>query len=181
MQKPSEITRSQQTTGLTILSKSVILKEQDSKEVIKHLAHLVNRLGKLYLIPNWSDENAVILAEWIYDNYKWESLEAVQECLKNPPVIEKTWRLTPDVITAWMEKQLEKETIKREQENNRLKENFKEELPGIDYPAYAKRIEEGKALQEPDKLKLSGFADPSYQAWKAERDRKRILEQGKVD
>src|SRR5690242_6503034 len=108
MQKPSEIIRSHQQTGLAILSKDVILKEQDPKEVTKHIAILLNRLGKLYLIPGFTEENAVILAEWVYDNYKFEELKIVTRCLNNPPTTkdeqgrtETNWRLTPDRIQKW--------------------------------------------------------------------------------
>jgi len=173
MQKQSEVIRSQQQTGLAILSKGVILKEQDSKEVIKHLALLLNRLGKLYLIPGWSEENAVILAEWVFDNYKYEQLEVVTKCLNNPPQTpDNNWRLTPDLIQKWMKIELEKVAEERENENKKLKEDFKDPLPNIDYASYAKRIEEGKALNE-DKPK-HWSQDEGYQKFRNERLQKSL-------
>lgn len=186
MSQQSEVTRSQSQTGLVTLSKDVILKEQDHKEVVKRIAYAVNRLGKLFQIPGWSEENAVILAEWIYDNYKYESLEAVEECLRNPPETfdedgkkENNWRLTPDRIQKWMAVQLEKEAIKREKENEKLKEDFKEELPVVDYEKFKMRLAKGEALKEPTAAEKSGFTDEGYRKFKEERLRKQIQEKGK--
>lgn len=174
MQKQSEVIRSHQQTGLAILSKDVILKEQDSKEVIKHLALLLNRLGKLYLIPGWTEENAVILAEWVYDNYKFEQLSVVTKCLNNPPhTSENNWRLTPDLIQKWMAIELEKVALKLEEENEQYKQSFKEPLPNIDYESFKQRIENGTALQDEKK---KGFNDPEYQKFKAERMRTQTLQ-----
>ena len=183
MSTQSEITRSQQQTGLAKLSESVILREQDKESVLIFIAGLLQRLGKLYQIPGFSDEGAVILAEWIFDNYKFESLEAVKECLKNPPETfdeqgrrETNWRLTPDRIQKWMAVQLEKEAIKREKENEKLKLDFKEELPMIDYEAYKLRIEKGEALRDEPKIEQqaasAGFMDEGYLKFKAERAKK---------
>jgi hypothetical protein len=183
MSTPSEITRSQQQTGLQKLSESVILKEQNRESVIIFVAQLINRLGKLYQIPGSSDEHSVILAEWVYDNYKFESLEAVKECLRNPPETfdeqgrkENNWRLTPDRIQKWMTVILEREAIKREKENEKLKLDFKDELPMIDYESYKKRIENGEALRYEPKIEQqaanAGFMDEGYLKFKKERLKK---------
>lgn len=163
------------------MSKSVILKEQDKLEIIKRVANILNRLGKLYMVPGWSDENAVILAEWVYDNYSYETLSAVESCLQNPPQtldehgrVENNWRLTPDRIQKWMSVQLEKEAIAREKEHAKYKELYKEELSVIDYESFKKRVDEGKALQDP--VKTTGFDNPEYLAYKAERMRKLALQ-----
>lgn len=181
MSQQSEVTRSQSQTGLVTLSKDVILKEQDHKEVIKRIALALRRLGTLFQVPGFSDENAVILAEWVYDNYKFESLEAVEECLRNPPDTfdengkkEINWRLTPDRIKQWMSVQLEKEAIKREKENEKLKQDFKEELPVVDYEKFKARLAKGEALKEPTAAEKSGFTDEGYLKFKAERLRKQI-------
>lgn len=100
----------------------IILAEQpDKKEVIKTIAKLLQRLSKLYQLPNWSEENAVILAEWVFDTYRYDSMDDLIECLSKPPQtydehgnIESNWRLTPDRIQKWMSVQLEKTAIKRE-------------------------------------------------------------------
>lgn len=181
MQKPSEITHSRQQTGLAILSKDVILKEQDPKEVTKHIAVLLNRLGKLYLIPGFTEENAVILAEWVYENYKFEELKIVTRCLNNPPTthdeqgrIETNWRLTPDRIQKWMVIELEKIAAERERENEKYKEQFKEPLPDINYDAYKKRIASGEALKDEPKTTGTGFDDPEYVKFKLERMKAKI-------
>jgi len=78
-------------------------------------------LSKLYQLQGWSEENAVLLAEWVFDNYKYDSVDDVIACLSNPPQtydergnVETNWRLTPDRIQKWMAVQLEKTAIKRE-------------------------------------------------------------------
>ncbi len=111
------------STELTKLSISKIIREQpDKTETNKFIARLLQRLGKLYQIPNWSEENAVMLAQWIVDSYPFESLDSIQECLYTPPKTgQKNWRLTPDTIQEWMALQLEKEAIKREKEHNKVK------------------------------------------------------------
>lgn len=187
MQKPSELIHSQQQTGLTTLSKGVILKEQpDSKEVIKLIAYQLNRLGKLYLIPNFTEEHAVILSEWVYDNYKFDTLDTVIDCLKNPPETydehgnkENNWRLTPDRIQKWMAVKLETVAIQRESEHNKTKQIGVEPLPKVDYESFKKRLAEGTALK--DQRAAAWYEDPEYQKFKAERMKKQILENGQVE
>lgn len=129
--------------GLTKLSRTeIILAEQDKGESITLIAYLLQRLSKLYQLSNWTDENAVFLAEWIYDNYKFDSLDDVIRCLRNPPHTEnKQWRLTPDTIKEWMKIILEERADQREVENKALKEAFKEPLKDIDYGAFKAKIE----------------------------------------
>lgn len=120
----------------------MVLAEQDRGQTIKLICFLLQRLSKLYQLPNWTDENALILAEWIFDNYKFDSLDDVITCLKNPPATgNKNWRLTPDTIQEWMTITLEKRADTRENEVKKLKESFKEPLPDIDYEAFKKKIE----------------------------------------
>jgi hypothetical protein len=169
--------------------------------VIIFVAQLINRLGKLYQIPGSSDEHCVILAEWVYDNYKFESLEAVKECLRNPPETfdeqgrkENNWRLTPDRIQKWMTVTLEREAIKREKENEKLKLDFKDELTPPseqeDYAEYYKRfyggfkerIDNGEALKDEPKIEQqaanAGFMDEGYLKFKKERLKKLSGEHG---
>lgn len=133
------------------------------------------------MVPGFTEEHAVILAEWVYDNYQFECLEAVEVCLQNPPQtldehgrVENNWRLTPDRIQKWMAIQLEKEAIAREKEHAKFKEQHKEELSVVDYASFNKRLYEGKALQDP--VKQTGFENPEYLAYKAERMRKQALQ-----
>lgn len=128
---------------MTRLSKvEIILAEQDKGEAITLIAYLLQRLSKLYQLTNWTNENAVFLAEWIYDNYKFDSLDDVIKCLKNPPHTEnKQWRLTPDTIKEWMKIILEERADQREVENKAMKEAFKEPLKDVDYDAFKTKVE----------------------------------------
>ena len=96
IQKLSNQTPSLKETGLT---KSLILREQDERAVIKDLAMRLLNVAKLFTL-DYSEESAVLLAQWVYKKYAVESLETVQKVLSNPPNTgEKVWRLTPDIIT----------------------------------------------------------------------------------
>lgn len=91
-----------------------------SIEAMKQIAYALQRLALLYQIPNWTENNSVLLAEWIYDNYKYSSLELILSALKNPDYelqgTDKNYRLTPDNIKVFMKKALEKDAEKREVE-----------------------------------------------------------------
>lgn len=142
--------------GLTKLSNTgMVLAEQDKGQTIKLTAYLLQRLSKLYQLSNWTEDNAVFLAEWIYDNYKYDSLDDIISCLKNPPHTDnKQWRLTPDTIKEWMRIILEEKADKREVENKKLKETFKDPLEDIDYDAFKIKIEKeglpGESKNKPD-------------------------------
>lgn len=171
MTKSSEI-----NTGL-------ILREQPDKgQAVAVIAKLLSKIATLWQIPNWSAENSVILADWTYENYSYEPMEVIIEALKNPPVTdEKTWRLTPEVIAKWMTAQLEKESVKRETELQKFKDQFKEKLPDVDYESFKKRLEEGTALPD-DKKKRGWKDDAEYQKFSQEQHRKwRQNLIGKVD
>lgn len=158
------------------LSKSVIAKEQDRNEVIKTIARLLQRLAKLYMVPGWTEENAVILAEWTFDNYLYEEMGTIIQCLENPPdtydergLKENNWRLTPDRIQRWMAVVLEKQAAQREAEHQKLKNaEIKEPLPDVDYESFKKRLAEGAALKEvKSEPWLKGGDD--YSKFKAQR------------
>lgn len=154
-----------QSQGLTKLSKTdMVLAEQDKGQTIKLLSYLLQRLSKLYQLTNWTEENAVFLAEWIYDNYKFDSLDDVIRCLKNPPHTEnKQWRLTPDTIKEWMKVILEERADQREIENKALKEAFKDPLKDVDYDAFKAKIEVDGVPGEKKRQ-----ADSAYERFKAE-------------
>jgi hypothetical protein len=93
------------------------LKEHDNKETKKMIALLIQRLSKLYQIPNWTEENAIMLTEWIFENYKYETMDVISKVLTNPPNTGKqNWRLTPDTIQEWMSIELEKQAEQREKD-----------------------------------------------------------------
>jgi hypothetical protein len=183
MSKRSEIVLSQKGNKLTTsstASTALILREQPDKAgTIEVIANLLARVGTLWQIPNWTADNSVLLAEWIYGNYPCEPLDTIFKCLKNPPVTDdKIYRLTPDVITQWMAVYLEKDAIAREQENQRYKAQFTERLPDVDYNSFRKRIAEGTALRE-DKPK-HWKDDPDYQKFKQDRMLKHAKEDGET-
>lgn len=121
----------------------VLAEQPDKKKVIKIIAHLLQRLAKLYQLPNWTEDNAVTLSEWVYDNYRYDSLQDVMECLKNPPPTGQiNWRLTPDTIRTWMEIQLEKTAAKREKEISDMKarELGTGPIENVDYESFKQRV-----------------------------------------
>lgn len=136
--------------------------------MITGIALMLEKIATLWQIPNWSMNNSVLLAGWIFENYPNEPLEVIINCLKNPPVTEdKIYRLTPDVITQWMVVFLEKEAVKRETENNKLKEGFKQPLTEINYESFKKRLAEGTALQDKkEKSNKDWVNDTEYQEFK---------------
>lgn len=151
--------------GLTKLSKTdLVLAEQDKGQTITLLSYLLQRLSKLYQLTNWTEENAVFLAEWIFDNYKYDPLDDVITCLRNPPHTEnKQWRLTPDTIKEWMKIILTERAEKRETENERMKEAFKDPLKEIDYSAFKTKIE-AEGLPNEKKKEV----DPQYEKFRME-------------
>jgi len=161
---------------LTTLSKNVIAKEQDRVEVIKVYARLIHKLGKLYMIPGWSEDQAVLLAEWTLDNYGCEDPELVIKCLSNPPSPikegDKNWRITPDNIREWMTPVLEDAAESREKEYDRIKkienDSWVEPVKDVNYAEYLKRVEDGTHLRE---VKSDPWlkGDDAYSRFKAQR------------
>jgi len=149
----------------------LVLAEQDKGQTINLISYLLQRLSKLYQLTNWTEENAVFLAEWIFDNYKYDSLDDVITCLRNPPHTEnKQWRLTPDTVKEWMKIVLENRADQRETENKKLKENFKDKLEMVDYDAFKAKIE-NEGLPENKKVK----SDPDYEKFRMQY----LIEKGK--
>lgn len=105
---------------------------------------MLHRLAKLYQVPNWDGENAVLLAKWIITKYECEPLDVVLDCLINPPATqEKNWRLTPDTIQAWFAIRLEEQAVKREKEYQREKErlkNLENQVPERNWPDFDKLL-----------------------------------------
>lgn len=111
------------TNSTNILPQRVINEQPDKVEVQKEIAGLLERVVLLYQIPNWGTKNAILLSEWIMDNYKFETLETIKACLKNPPPTkDPNWRLTPDTINQWFEVELEKQAELLEREHQKRKE-----------------------------------------------------------
>jgi len=123
MQEQSGLARSQSGLTTSSIEKSIILKEQrDKKELLKHLVYLLNRIAKLYQIPNFDNENSVLLASWIYETYQYDQFETIERALTNPkPLDDNAFRLTPDTVAKWLSIELEKGSIKLETEHKKLK------------------------------------------------------------
>lgn len=114
---------SQFEIALRNISAEKILKEQaDEAAVITVIVGQLQRIVRLYQIPNLAHGVDVELADWVYENYKYEPFGLVYQVLKNPPATEdKNWRLTPDTIRAWMSSALEKQAAERENEHHKAK------------------------------------------------------------
>ena len=136
------------------------------------ICDLLNRVAKLYQIPNWDELNAVLLSDWILETYPTATFETIQRALLKPRTVGKTWRLTPDVITEWMGFEIEQETIKREKEIHNAKQaeeqtgegwtdqRFEEVLKAIDAAPGFKR---GPSLS-PQQIRDEGQEQPKQRA-----------------
>lgn len=109
-----ELQRSQEKTEIALSTPSTVLREQPSGEAIKAIADKLDILAKLYQVPNWDQLNAILLAEWIMDEYHSDMLKTVMDCLNRPRTSGKTWRLTPDTIKEWMSAEQDKLADRRE-------------------------------------------------------------------
>lgn len=82
----------------------------DPETSIQAISDALLRIGTLYQIPNFNSANALILAEWIAENYKHKTLALILDALKNPTIIyedgnvTRSWRLTPETVAIWIEK-----------------------------------------------------------------------------
>ena len=116
----------------SLIERSVILKEQpDSKDVLKKIVYLLKRIAKLYQIPNFDDENAVLLASWINETYKYDPFECIENALTYPgPLDTASYRLTPDVVSEWIAIELDKRSNQLELEHKKNKsKNIEFALP----------------------------------------------------
>lgn len=94
--------KSQGNNGLSTSTLSTVLREIPKAEVLNTIGDLLDKIAKLYQVPNWDALNTVLLSEWIVDNYPSDSLKTVIRCLSRQRSTEKNWRLTPDTIREWM-------------------------------------------------------------------------------
>lgn len=140
---------------------NLVLREQPDKEAtIAQIASMLNQLAKLYQIPNFTGENAVLLSKWIISKYAYETLDVVLDCLVNPPSTgEKNWRLTPDTIQEWFAIKLEEQAIKREREYQKEKQRLREIESTPNFPDFDKLLEgtwyeQAKREQEFDQEKM---------------------------
>lgn len=127
---------------------STVLSELPQENVLKVLCASLMRLAKMYQIKDFDMETAVLNAHWIIQNYKYEQLTTVTRCLENPPPIDdKIWRITPDVIQSWMAAYLDKLYAQKEKEVHN--EKHKEEPEGDPDPRLAEWLKELEAKETP--------------------------------
>lgn len=80
------------------------LKKQDPKTLTEEITASILRLAKMYQVPNFDEVNAVLLADWVIEEYQHHELDLVQEALRKPPVLnDPAWRLTPDTLKVWID------------------------------------------------------------------------------
>lgn len=89
------------------------------------------RLAKLYQVQNFDASNAVLLAEWIKEEFKHKPLKLIIDTLNHPPVtfeegqVSRNWRLTPDTVYLWIDKRA------KEAEESRQLERTRSEQPKL--------------------------------------------------
>lgn len=124
MPEQSNIVLSQNGLTTSSIERSVILNEQtDKKEVLKNLVYLLNRIAKLYQVPNFDNENSVLLASWISQTYKYDPYDVIEKALTNPKPIEgeNQWRLNPDSVSKFINAELENRSNQLELEHTKSK------------------------------------------------------------
>lgn len=106
-----------------LLRPNTVVREQPNKKALDaHIASLLIRIAKLYQIPNFDEENALLLAGDTIERFQCEPVEVLIKCLSAPPSTgEKNWRLTPDTINQWMAITLEREAEILEKEHQKQK------------------------------------------------------------
>ena len=112
------------------LRPNIIIREQPQVDVALEIAGLLNRLARLYQIPNWDETNTILLTEWVIEAYPAEEMETIRKALTRPFSSGKTWRLTPDTLTEWIGAEIEKQAIERERQAHNFKASeIQKELP----------------------------------------------------
>ena len=122
-----------QTKSQLSFKPNTAISKQDKVSVLREISTLIQHAAKLYQIPNFDEVNALILSEWVYDEYQHRNIELVQDALRKPPVIRDTdgkviqvWRLTPDVLKQWIDQRsLEREEEKQRKESAKRQEEDK--------------------------------------------------------
>jgi hypothetical protein len=102
------------------------------------------RIAKLYQVPNFDEESALILAVDTIERFQYDPVDVLVKCLTSPPSTgEKNWRLTPDTISQWMSITLEREAdrIEREHQNVKMKK-VEFEVPADTTPETEKMIQD---------------------------------------
>lgn len=120
------------------------LKKQDQSNLMEELIKALNRIIKIYQIPNIDNEALVYLSEWIMDEYQHNDLALIQEALNYPPRNpDNTWRMTPDTIRFWIDTTRERIFDRNAKEESKARQEA--ETPRHQYsPETVKMIEDFK-------------------------------------
>ncbi len=105
------------------LTSGTVLREQANKPQLEaHIASLLIKIAKMYQVPNFDEETALLLAIDTIDRYQYDPVDVLVKCLESPPSTgQKNWRLTPDTISEWMGIALEREADRLERAHNNKK------------------------------------------------------------
>lgn len=138
------------------LKPGTVLREQPNQSGTVHeICTLLKQIVKLYQIPNFDEINAVLLAEWIMDNYRNEQIETIIKCLSRPRMItnQRNWRLTPDTVQEWMVIEIEREAVEREKQiHNAKHEGIHMEWSGERLKEWEELINKSEGLKPPAPL-----------------------------
>jgi hypothetical protein len=101
----------------------MVLREQANKPQLEaHIASLLIKIAKMYQVPNFDEESALLLAIDTIDRYQYDPVDVLVKCLERPPSTgQKNWRLTPDTISEWMVIALEREADRLERAHQNKK------------------------------------------------------------
>lgn len=137
---------------------------------MSEICKLLNRLVKIYQIPNIDNEAIIYLSEWIMEEYQHNEFGLILEALKSPTKnLNNTWRLTPDTISYWIDSAREKrfdreaaEDSKRRQEEDHVTHEFSPETEKL-IRDYINNLLSGISkvpVMTPDEIKANGQLRP---------------------
>ena len=138
----------QSNSGISILTPNTVLREQPKNEAAKTISAQLDKLARLFQIPNWDQMNTVLLTEWIMDTYPNELTETIISALSRPRIDSKVWRLTPDTITEWMQYEIEREAQERERQvHNAKQEEFRIEWTDQQFKEIQEAIDKAEGFK----------------------------------
>jgi hypothetical protein len=151
---------------------SVQIAQGHQEDVWRMIAKAVSKCDNM-LGTNQDPSFLEDLAEEIIDEYKYDSVEDIIECLKKGRrgKYGKNYnKFNMIVVAEWMSRHLEEKAIEREKIiANRKKEEY--EYPIVDYDAYREKLK-----QEPKKKKAID-KDEEYRKFKSEYYKNKILKE----
>ena len=111
------------------LTQNIPVKQIDPNTALKEINDALMRLAILSQVPNFTEVNGLVLAEWTMENFKHKTLELILDALKNPATlydgdgnVSRSWRLTHEIVKELIDKRV----IEREEQ--RLRKESEERL-----------------------------------------------------